>query len=164
VLLQNHPDIGRLFTISRDASKRTNAASRLLWKEYLALAIELRATISPGACYLADRSFRSAIFARLTGASVIVGFPTEGRGFLLHQRIPYSHTATEVDTILALAGTDQVTSGQTPRLYLSDSDQAVISEKRIGTKRVAIQPGASHGYKQYPALAWKSLIQSIRSI
>ncbi|MFM7186409.1 MAG: glycosyltransferase family 9 protein, partial [Armatimonadota bacterium] len=117
VLLQNHPDIGRLFTISRDASKRTNAASRLLWKEYLALATELRATISPGACYLADRSFRSAIFARLTGASVIVGFPTEGRGFLLHQRIPYSQTATEVDTILALAGTDQVTSGQTPRLY-----------------------------------------------
>jgi ADP-heptose:LPS heptosyltransferase len=164
VLLQNHPDIGRLLTISRDASKRSSTASRLLWKEYLSMASELRATGAPGTCYLADRSFRSAIFARLTGAKVIVGFPTEGRGFLLHQRIPYSQTATEVDTILALAGTDQASSGQTPRLYLSDDDQAVISDKQPGTKRVAIQPGASHGYKQYPELAWKSLIQSIRTI
>ncbi len=164
VLLQNHPDIGRLLTISRDASKRSGAASRLLWKEYLGMAAELRAKNPPEHCYLADRSFRSAIFARLTGARVIIGFPTEGRGFLLHQRIPYSQTATEVDTILALAGTDQATSGQTPRLYLADTDQSVVAERKSGTKRVAIQPGASHGYKQYPDIAWKSLIQSIRTI
>lgn len=164
ILLENHPDIGRLYTISKDASKRSSAASRMLWKEYLRLASELRASGGPNTCYLADRSFRSAIFARLTGAKVIIGFPTEGRGFLLHQRIPYSQTATEVDTILALAGTDQASSGQTPRLYLSDNDHAVIAVRQPGTKRVAIQPGASHAYKQYPDTAWKSLIQSIRTI
>lgn len=164
VLLQNHLDIGKLLTISRDASKRSSAGSRLLWKEYLSMAAQLRATGGPNACYLADRSFRSAIFARLTGAKQIIGFPTEGRGFLLHQRIPYSQTATEVDTILALAGTDQASSGQTPRLYLGQDDTSVIPPKESGIKRVAIQPGASHGYKQYPVSAWKSLIQSVRTI
>ena len=71
---------------------------------------------------------------------------------------------TRVDTILALAGTDQATSGQTPRLYLAETDQSVVAERKPGMKRVAIQPGASHGYKQYPDIAWKSLIQSIRTI
>ena len=164
VLLENHPDVGSLLTISRDASKRSSAASRLLWKEYLRMAGELRATGAPATCYLADRSFRSAIFARLTGAKVIVGFPTEGRGFLLHKRIPYSQTATEVDTILSLAGTDQALSGQTPRLYLGPNDAAVIPSDSSTTRRVAIQPGASHGYKQFPIASWKALIHNIRSI
>lgn len=164
VLLENHEDIGNLWTISRDASKRSKSASRLLWREYLRIARELRGNRALNTCYLADRSFRSAIFARLTGAKTIVGFPTEGRGFLLHHRIPYSNTATEVDTILALAGTDQATSGQTPCLYLGSTDASIIDKKQVGVKRVAIQPGASHSYKQYPDVAWKSLIQSIRSI
>ncbi len=164
VLLENHPDVGSLLTIARDASKRSSNASHLLWKEYLRMAAEVRSIGAPDACYLADRSFRSAIFARLTGAKVIVGFPTEGRGFLLHKRIPYSQTATEVDTILALVGTDQATSGQTPRLYLGPSDAAVIPLDNSTTRRVAIQPGASHDYKQYPIAAWKALIHNIRSI
>ena len=164
VLLENHPDVGSLLTISRDASKRSSAASRLLWKEYLRMAGELRATGAPATCYLADRSFRSAIFARLTGAKVIVGFPTEGRGFLLHKRIPYSQTATEVDTILSLAGTDQALSGQTPRLYIGPNDAAVIPLDNSTTRRVAIQPGASHDYKQFPIASWKALIHNIRSI
>jgi len=164
VLLENHPDAGSLLTISRDASKRSSTASRLLWKEYLRMAAEVRANGAPDACYLADRSFRSAIFARLTGAKVIVGFPTEGRGFLLHKRIPYSQTATEVDTILALAGTDQAISGQTPRLYLGPSDMSVLPQNDTSTRRVAVQPGASHDYKQYPISAWKALIHNIRSI
>ncbi len=164
VLLENHPDIGSLLTISRDASKRSSTASRLLWKEYLRMAAEVRATGAPVTCYLADRSFRSAIFARLTGAKVIVGFPTEGRGFLLHKRIPYNQTATEVDTILALVGTDQATSGQTPRLYLGPSDKSVVPPKYDSIRRVALQPGASHDYKQFPIAAWKSLIHNIRSI
>ena len=164
VLLENHPDIHALWTINRDASKRSSAASRLLWKEYIRIAAEVRAFGRTSTCYLADRSFRSAIFARLTGAKQIIGFATEGRGFLLHQRIPYSQTATEVDTILALAGTDQATTGQTPRLYLGPDDQSIIPQKRAGVKRVAIQPGASHTYKAYPLTSWKTLIQNIRTI
>lgn len=164
VLLENHPDVGKLWTISRDASKRSGSASRLLWREYLQMATELRATGGASTCYLADRSFRSAMFARLTGAKQIIGFPTEGRGFLLHQRIPYSQTSTEVDTILALVGTDQATCGQTPRLYLGENDQSNIPPKQAGIKRVAIQPGASHAYKAYPLTSWKTLIQNIRTI
>ena len=164
VLLENHPDIHALWTINRDASKRSSAASRLLWKEYIRIAAEVRALGRTSTCYLADRSFRSAIFARLTGAKQIIGFATEGRGFLLHQGIPYSQTATEVDTILALAGTDQATTGQTPRLYLGPDDQSIIPQKRAGVKRVAIQPGASHTYKAYPLTSWKTLIQNIRTI
>jgi heptosyltransferase-2 len=95
---------------------------------------------------------------------VIFGFPTEGRGFLLHKRIPYSQTATEVDTVLALATTDQATSGQTPRLYLGPNDASVIPLDNPSTRRVAIQPGASHDYKQFPIASWKALIHNIRSI
>lgn len=164
ILLDNHPDIGMLLAITRDASKRSSSASRLLWKEYFRIAREIRAARLPDACYLADRSFRSAIFARLTGAKVVVGFPTEGRAFLLHKRIAYSQTASEVDTILALADTNQAECGQLPRLYLGTSDASVVQPKVPGVRRVAIQPGASHGYKQYPTSSWKSLIQAIRAI
>jgi heptosyltransferase-2 len=56
--------------------------------------------------YVLKRSLSSALIARLSGARERIGFDTEGRGFLLTKRVPYSHECHEVQNFLEVLRSD----------------------------------------------------------
>ena len=58
--------------------------------------------------YVLKRSFSSALIAYLSGARKRVGFDTEGRGFLLTRRVPYSLDRHEVLNFLEVLRADGV--------------------------------------------------------
>ena len=161
ILLQNHPDLSKVHVVRKEASVRTRSASRVLWQEYLRIARDIRSTSAPTACYVVDRSFRSAVFARLCGSKWIAGFPTELRGFLLTHRVPYETSGTEIDAILALSGTSQSLCQQYPKLTITPKEHQAFQLRKLGGVKIAIQPGASHAYKKVIPAKWVDLIHTI---
>lgn len=161
VLLQNHPDLSKVHVVRKEASIRTRSASKVLWQEYFRIAREIRSDSAPSACYVVDRSFRSAAFARLCGSKCIIGFPTEARGFLLTHRVPYESMRTEIDAILALSGTSQALCQQYPKLYISTEEDQASQHGTSDGVRIAIQPGASHEYKKIKPVKWVDLINTV---
>lgn len=100
------------------------------------------------ATLLVNRSFRSALAARLARIPERVGFATEGRGFLLTEPVPYSPDRFEAECFLDLARAIGV-EGTThiPKLTVSDEERKKGFELLDGAT-VGLQPGARYPSKQ----------------
>lgn len=99
---------------------------------------------------IVNRSFRSALAARLAGIRRRVGFPTEGRGFLLTDRVPYDPIGFEGGCYSRLGdplGLD--VPSHPPKLTLSEAERELGGHWSKGAV-VGIQPGASVPQRALP--------------
>lgn len=95
--------------------------------------------------FVVNRSFRSALAARLAGIPMRVGHATEGRGFLLTHKVPYDEAKFEADCYLDLARALQIPiTCEKPRLE-ANADPSLVGNATIG-----LQPGARYPNKQVP--------------
>lgn len=126
----------------------------------LRLARDLRRSVRPDICLLADRSLRSAVIARLCGAPVRVGFDTEGRGGLLTHRVFWDKDRWEAECFLdVLRAVAPERDGEPPydpypRLFVTDAErergaQMLREHEAVGPPLVGIQPGATYLKKQW---------------
>lgn len=102
-----------------------------------------------GTAILANRSFRSAFMAKLSGAKRRVGHDVEGRGTLLTHRVPYDWNRNEGESLLDLAAAlDIPAKARWPQ----------IDHGEHGRNGIVVQPGARHGWKRPP---WRALIDAL---
>jgi ADP-heptose:LPS heptosyltransferase len=102
------------------------------------------------AIFLVNRSFRSALAARLSGTLIRVGHSTEGRSWLLTHAVRYDEVENEAQSYLHLAqALDIETPFTTPELFVSEEER-VAGLNQLQGASVGIQPGARHDYKEIP--------------
>ncbi len=107
------------------------------------------------AAFIVNRSFRSALLTRLAGIPRRIGHATEGRAWLLTDRIPYHPTKNEALCYLDLLG-DETPVFTQPELFVTEEERERGRELLDGAT-VGIQPGARHDYKQVPVPVWQAL-------
>lgn len=106
---------------------------------------------------IVNRSFRSALLARLARIPRRIGHATDARSALLTDPIPYGPTEPEVESYMRLGDALGLRdSSPTPRLWVSESERAE-GRSTLGAARIGIQPGASYPAKTIPAQAVKDL-------
>lgn len=100
--------------------------------------------------FLVNRSFRSAVLARLAKIPVRVGHGTEGRSFLLTKSVEYITSDFEAKSYadLAIAMGLEVPRLE-PVLQVSNPEREEGKSMTQGAT-AAIQPGARHDYKRVP--------------
>lgn len=109
---------------------------------------------------LVNRSFRSALLARLANIPVRVGHRTEGRGFLLTHALRYDRHAPESESYLALIrALGEPVDSEPPAIWLSEADRARGTELLAGAT-VGVQPGARYAAKQLPV---ETLARAVRT-
>ncbi|HJP82248.1 MAG TPA: glycosyltransferase family 9 protein [Fimbriimonadaceae bacterium] len=114
------------------------------------------------AIFLVNRSFRSALAARLSGTPIRVGHSTEGRSWLLTHAVRYDEAENEAQSYLHLAqALDIQTPFTTPELYVSEEERAAGLRQLQGAT-VGIQPGARHDYKEIPVAVLLSLVDWLK--
>jgi heptosyltransferase-2 len=100
--------------------------------------------------FLVNRSFRSALAARLGGIPIRVGHATEGRGMLLTHSVPYDEAKFEADCYLDLARTMNVEGSDVrPRLSVTEGEKVTAAGLLDGAT-IGVQPGARYPNKQVP--------------
>ncbi|MFQ3677089.1 MAG: glycosyltransferase family 9 protein [Fimbriimonadaceae bacterium] len=102
------------------------------------------------AAILVNRSFRSALTARLAGIPLRVGHAAEGRGPLLTHRVPYPKDRPEWE-----CGLDLLRAVGWPATALEgkvglEPDEIRVGRELRGRATIGIQPGARYRKKQYP--------------
>lgn len=105
--------------------------------------------------FIVNRSFRSALLTRLAGIPRRIGHATEGRAWLLTDKIPYHPTKNEALCYLDLLGNESPAFSQ-PELFVSQEERQRGRDLLDGAT-VGIQLGARHEYKQVPIPVWKAL-------
>lgn len=119
-------------------------------RETMNLARRLRRK-SYDVAILVNRSFRSALLARLAKIPLRIGHGTEGRSFLLTRSVRYEDGDFEAKSYIDLARAAGIDADRIePALRLRAAEQTE-GLARVDGAVVAIQPGARHGYKQIPA-------------
>lgn len=102
------------------------------------------------AAILVDRSFRSALAARLARIPVRIGHSTEGRRWLLTHSIRYDWKKFEADCYLDLLATVGIAcNAARPNLAVSAGER-LAGAKLVGNATVGINPGGRHHFKQLP--------------
>ena len=120
-------------------------------------------TLGINHAYLVNRSFRSALALRLSGIPVRVGHATEGRGFLLTNRVPYDSQKFEAACYLDLARAMNVsTADPKPRLCVSDDEKATAFPLLEGAE-IGVQPGARYPLKQVPMAVMAEVVSALLS-
>ncbi len=102
------------------------------------------------AVVLVDRSFRSALAAKLAGVPVRIGHNTEGRGWLLTHSIRYDRRRFEADCYLdLLAKLGLACDPARPCLYVTPGER-LAGARLVRQCAVGINPGGRHNFKQLP--------------
>lgn len=112
-----------------------------------------------GTALIVNRSFRSALLARLARIPKRVGHATDARRALLTDPVPYGATEPEIESYARLGealGLD-VTSRR-PSLWVSELERAE-GAKTLGDARIGIQPGARYPAKTLPAKAVREVAE-----
>jgi heptosyltransferase-2 len=114
------------------------------------------------AAFLVNRSFRSALLVRMAGIKKRIGHATEGRSWLLTERVPYDPTKNEAECYLDLftQATKLTPSVTNPALFVFPEEQKRAVELLDGAT-VGIQAGARHDYKQVPLKIWHEVGQAL---
>lgn len=110
---------------------------------------------------LVNRSFRSALCARIAGIPKRVGHDTEGRGFLLTERLPYDENKFEADCYLDLAraaGFDL--PHRKPSLKVTD-DEKSIGAMMLDGATIGVQPGARYVSKRLPLATAAGIVDTL---
>ncbi len=110
--------------------------------------------------FLVNRSFRSAVLARLAKIPIRVGHGTEGRSFLLTKSVTYNETDFEASSYADLGRAMGIPISRVePHLAVTDIEAKRGRDLAAGAK-VAIQPGARWNYKQVPT---KILVEAAKA-
>jgi lipopolysaccharide heptosyltransferase II len=150
--LENNPDIR---TVIRYDKRNTYGSALGTWQTIQ----EIRSRRPYQAAYLAQGSFRSGLFAMLTGAKERIGFASSTGRILYTTQLPYAPERHHAERLWSLAMSpcaDPPTRGQIrPRLYPSDEDRLKIDallriNGSIGDPFVALAPGSAWGTKRWP--------------
>ena len=113
--------------------------------------------------YLVNRSFRSALALRLARIPVRIGHNTEGRGFLLTNKVHYDPIKFESKCYLDLAKAMYVPlADEKPKLCVSEQE-TTSAKPRMQSATIGIQPGARYPQKQIPLPVLAEVVRSIRS-
>jgi heptosyltransferase-2 len=111
---------------------------------------------------LTNRSFRSALAARFAGIPQRIGHATEGRGWLLTQKLEYSNVRNEALCYLDLAEAAGIqVNPRKPCLKISEEDRqkgiALLQGADIG-----VQPGARSLFKQVPVATTAAVVRTLQ--
>lgn len=102
------------------------------------------------AVFVVNRSFRSALAARLAGIRHRIGHATEGRGFLLTHRVAYDASRFEAECYLDLVRAYGLPVGSAePRIEVG-SDERERGRELLAGATIGVQPGARYAEKQLP--------------
>lgn len=144
----------------RESRVRFLEGARLTGLDVLRVSRRLR---DYGQVLLVNRSFRSALAARLARIPERVGHATEGRGFLLTHPVVYDEARYEAECYLDLwrAAGHAIDEGVRPSLGVSPEDRQRGADLAAGAT-VGVQPGARYSAKQYPAEAMAKVISKLQ--
>jgi lipopolysaccharide heptosyltransferase II len=112
-----------------------------------------------------NRSFHSALTACLGKARMRVGWSGfEKRDCLLTHTTPYDPNASEVESYLDLLRCVSTVTQADPRvtLWVTRQERESVRGRLAGSPIIAIQPGASHAEKQWPADRFAELAMRLR--
>ncbi len=117
--------------------------------------------------FLLKRSFSSALLAFLIGAKRRIGYDTEGRAFLLTDKVAWRKDIHEVESLLSVltAVGIGVDDGRLEAFTTAEEvAQVEAIEPRLKTAadRVLIHAAAAHPDKLYPLESWARLIKRLR--
>ena len=113
--------------------------------------------------YLVNRSFRSALSTRIAGIPFRIGHATEGRGYLLTNRIAYDPAKFEAECYLDLARAMNVETAEgTPKLCVNDEEKSAAKELLQGAE-IGVQPGARYPQKQVPLSVMAEVVRKLQS-
>jgi heptosyltransferase II len=157
-VLEHNPNIARIFVF--DKHKQNSGISGLLQ-----LAQQLRqerydVVIAP------HRSLRTALLARLTGASIRIGFDLNSGGRCYSHRVPYDRNQHEVDRNLSLLKPLGISGGKRPpEIYCSDEERQQISDLLTGAwaqnPLVVLAPGSVWPTKRWPEASFLELAKTM---
>jgi heptosyltransferase-2 len=119
--------------------------------------------------YILKRSFSSAVLAWLAGIKERIGFNTEGRGFLLTQKIPFNPNQHEVLNFLAHLPApfcepppkDSALFWPSPQE--KNKAQSLMDNLKPNQKKVLIHAPAAHPVKMWPSQYWANLLQKLKA-
>jgi heptosyltransferase-2 len=120
--------------------------------------------------YILKRSFSSALLAYLAGIPKRIGFNTEGRGFLLTERIPFDPKIHEVRNFLAhLSLKEEEISSLHLSFWPSEGEldtASRITDKNLeaGRPRILIHALAANQSKMWPLEKWAELMRHLREL
>ena len=121
------------------------------------------------AIVLLPNSVRSALAARLVPAHRRVGFATDGRGWLLSQRLPAPARAMPVPAVdwyaeLVVKGFNVQVTDRHPRLRPSQAQRASATAALAGVARpfALLNPGANRADKRWPADRFAAVGRALR--
>lgn len=100
--------------------------------------------------FLVNRSFRSAIMARIAKIPIRVGHGTEGRSFLLTRSVAYHAEDFEAKSYTDLAWAMGIEIRRTEPVLIVTARDLAEGRKLAAGATVAIQPGARYDYKRVP--------------
>lgn len=146
-LLENHPDIAASIVFDKKSADAGPAG-------LLRAAARLREH-APAVVLVPHRSLRSAILARLSGATLRAGFSTSAGRFLFNRTVPYRREMHETDRNLSLLGAFGMPApaGERPRLYPDREDARAVDAllgEHPGVPSVAVAPGSVWNTKRWP--------------
>ncbi len=152
-VFEESPHVDRILVYDKDGRHKGVRGFFRLTRELRAFGFD--------AAILYQNAFEAALIAYGSGIPVRVGYPTDGRGFLLTHRstLPLPHRKThQVDYYLGILEETEV-SIKCRRLHLSIGTEAAQRARRTLTRfgiqnhkvRVGMNPGAAYGpAKQWP--------------
>ena len=127
------------------------------------------ARLKPDCVLVLPNSFRSALFARLTGARRRIGLSRDGRSMLLTDRVPLSNPATPGTTLdayihLVESTFDISMEDRSPTLETTPSEEQDADRLLAGVegKLIVINPGANREDKRWPSERFASLADAMR--
>lgn len=110
---------------------------------------------------IVNRSFRSALMARLAGIPRRIGFPTEGRGPLLTDRVPYDAVGPEGACYARLGAPLGLDVPACPPTLTLRQDERAEGTKRLQGATVGFQPGATSKWRAIPVQHAATIVNAI---
>jgi len=110
---------------------------------------------------IVNRSFRSALMAKLAGVPRRIGFPTEGRGSLLTDRVPYDPIGPEGASYARLGSPLGLeVPDHPPVLTLTDQERA-DGRTLLQGATVGFQPGATSKWRAIPTQHAATIVNAL---
>lgn len=112
--------------------------------------------------FVLNRSFRSALAARVAGIRTRVGHSVDQRGFLLSHRVSFDVRRHETESALDLARAVGIELPPSEPMIRVSADELARGHELLGGADVALQPGARHEYKRFRTDTLVDLISMLR--
>ena len=109
-----------------------------------------------------NRSFRSALLARMSGIPLTVGHATDHRGWLLTRSMPHDEYRYEPRSYLELAQLAGVEIQETHPELKPNPDLICDVRERLQSATIGIQPGARHPWKRIPEAVLADAVRELQ--